>query len=804
METGHTKQIQLQALLFLCTIAIASSDILPGSTLRASEPAQIWPSPSSTFSLGFAPAEPATNPPTFVAAIAYSGGVIVWSAGHGAAVDSAGSLQFLPSGNLRLVNGSGAVFWESNTADRGVSSASLDDSGDLSLKTGDVSIWSSFRNPTDTVLPGQNFSAGMVLRSGSHSFTLLRTGNLTLTWNDTTVYWNRGVNSSVDGDPWKTATPKQVQNFSVNLRSPVLGLQSIGILSVSDPMLENPAIMAYSNDYVQGSDIYRFLRLDVDGNLRIYSSARGSGTTTMTWAAVLDQCQVPGYCGHMGICYYRDHEFQSSCECPSGNFEPIDKKDSRKGCKRKVEIRDCPGNYTMLELNHTQFLQYPTQASGSQEVFAANLSSCRMNCLGSNSCVASTSMNDGTRDCYTKSLGFLSGYRALMLPSTSYVKVCGPVLRNPPDNSKSDPSRSRVSVLIIIVMASLLGFLMFQGGLWLLCRGNGAKFGPHYALLEYASNVPVQFCFKDIWRATNGFKHRIGAGGGLGIYYKGTLVDGTVVAVKRLEGIKPGEKEFRAEVAKICCTHHLNLVRLIGFCSERTNRLLVYEFMKNGSLDSFLFSAKENSGKLLSWNRRFDIAVGIAKGIRYLHEECQEPIIHGDIKPENILLDETYNARVSDFGVTKLLNFGDDAGPDSPSFRGTRGYLAPEQLANQPATLKSDVYSFGLLLLEMVGGKRNFEASAETNGRKFSEWAREEHEKGGNARGIMDMRLLEDDRNGVDFHLVRRVMAVSFWCTQERPSLRPAMGRAVQMLEGVADVERPPPSPKSAEEFVFF
>ncbi|KAF8025072.1 hypothetical protein BT93_F2044 [Corymbia citriodora subsp. variegata] len=795
METEHAKQMQLQALVFLCTIAIASSNVPPGSTLHASKPAQAWSSPNATFSLGFAPAEPATDPPTFVAAITYSGGVIVWSAGHNATVDSDGSLQFLPSGNLRLVNGSGTVVWESNTADREVSSASLDDLGSFSLKAGDVSIWSSFRNPTDTVLPGQNFSAGMVLRSGSYSFTLLRTGNLTLTWKNSTVYWNHGVNSSVDADPWKIPNPARVQNFSVNLSSASLGLQSMGLLSVYDPMLKNPAIMAYSKDYVEGSDILRFLRLDGDGNLRIYSSARGSGTAAVTWSAVPDQCQVFGYCGDIGICYYRGHDYDPSCKCPSRNFEPIDGKDSRKGCKRKVEIRDCPGNYTMLELNHTQFLpypaQYPAESSGLQEVLAASLSSCGTNCLVSNSCVASTSMNDGTRNCYTKSLGFLSGYRASMLPSTSYVKVCAPVLLNPPDNGESYPSRSHVSSLILLVGASLLGFLMFQGGLWLWCRGNVAGFGrslPHYALLEYASSVPVQFCFKELWRSTNGFKDRIRAAAGFGTYYKGTLANGTVIAAKRLEGIKPGEKEFRVEVAKICCTHHLNLVRLIGFCCERTARLLVYEFMKNGSLDSFLFIPTENSGKLLSWNQRFDIAVGIAKGIRYLHEECQEPIIHGNIKPENILLDESYNAKVSDFGLSKLWNPGDYTSPALSSIRGTRGYLAPEQLANQPVTLKSDVYSFGLVLLEMVGGRRSFEASAETNWRKFSKWAWEEHERGKYARGILDKRLLEDDQSRVDFDQVRRVLAVSFWCAQEQPSSRPEMGRVVQMLEGVMEV----------------
>jgi serine/threonine protein kinase len=265
--------------------------------------------------------------------------------------------------------------------------------------------------------------------------------------------------------------------------------------------------------------------------------------------------------------------------------------------------------------------------------------------------------------------------------------------------------------------------------------------------------------------------------------------------VKQLEGIEQGEKQFRMEVATISSTHHLNLVRLIGFCSEGRHRLLVYEFMKNGSLDNFLFTTEEQSGRLLNWEQRFNIALGTAKGITYLHEECRDCIVHCDIKPENILLDENYKAKVSDFGLAKLINAKDHRYRTLTSVRGTRGYLAPEWLANLPITSKSDIYSYGMVLLEIVSGRRNFEVSAVTNRKKFSVWAHEEFEKG-NVNAILDQRLTDQD---VDMEQVTRAIQVSFWCIQEQPSQRPMMGKVVQMLEGIAEIERPP-APKAITE----
>ncbi|KAI0530857.1 hypothetical protein KFK09_000405 [Dendrobium nobile] len=767
--------------LFLSSIAIlivfrgesAASDIILGSTLTTRNSSS-WPSPNNTFSLTFI-SEP-QNPSLFLAAITYVGGVPIWSAGS---VDSGGTLQLQPDGNLRLSNSSGAPVWESGTANRGVNTASLDDFGNLKLINGsNFIVWETFENPTDTILESQNFTYGKVLRSGAYSFTVLQTGNLTLKWNSSIIYFNKGLNSS----------------FSSNkhLVSPVLMLQTDGILSLFDDTLPSSVVIAYSSNYGENGDMLRFIRLDKDGNLRAYSILRGSSTANSRWSAVEDQCDVFGWCGNFGICSYNDSS--PVCGCPSENFALVDPNDSTRGCKRKVEIQDCPENSTMLVLDNTQFLTYPPEVSNEQ--FFLSITACRQNCLNGVSCVASTSLADGSGFCHLKFSNFVSGYQSPSLPSTSFVKVCSPAEPFTPlagsTQFKSSSSKLKTWVVVVVVVGAILGLVAIEVGFcWFFCL-KSPKFGlssMQYALLEYASGAPVQFSFKELQRTTKGFKEKLGSGG-FGAVYKGALANKTLVAVKQLEGIEQGEKQFRMEVATISSTHHLNLVRLIGFCSEGRHRLLVYEFMKNGSLDNFLFHGE--SGKL-NWATRYRIAIGTARGITYLHEECRDCIVHCDIKPENILLDQNYNAKVSDFGLAKLINPKDHRQRTLTSVRGTRGYLAPEWLANLPVTSKSDVYSYGMVLLEIVSGRRNFDVLDET-GKKFSNWAYEEFERGG-IRSIIDKRLFAYE---IDMEQLERAVETSFWCIQEQPSQRPSMGKVVQMLEGIIEIGKPPP-PKATD-----
>lgn len=773
-------------LLFITTKSfstVAAADVQLGSTLSASDPNSKWTSPSQTFTFTFI-TDPSGASSAHFAAIIYdnSPNIPIWIAGGSdrGAVDSTATLRLLSNGNLELRNGSSnSLVWQSFTSGRGVSSAALDESGNFALRNATRSdIWSTFDNPTDTIVPSQNFTRNHVLRNGIYSFRLSNsTGNLTLLWNETILYYNSGLNSSATG----------------NWTSPSLTILPIGIITLSDPHLSSYLSLAYSSDYAPASNILRFVKLDNDGNLRIYSSAKGSGTKTVTWSAVSDQCRVFGYCGNLGICSY--NETGPVCGCPSQNFEPIDQRDSRKGCKIKVDLQNCQGNGTMMQLDHTVLLTYPPESvTDNTQVFSTGFQACRLNCLQTNPCLGSTSLADGTGFCYQKTSNFISGYHSPALPSTSFFKICGQPEPNPPvlsaNSVKRDGWRLKPWIVVVVVFVTILGLILVEGSMWWWCFRDSPKFGgmsAQYALLEYASGAPVQFSYKELQRATKGFKEKLGAGG-FGAVYKGVLANRTIAAVKQLEGIEQGEKQFRMEVATISSTHHLNLVRLIGFCSEGRHRLLVYEFMKNGSLDNFLFTTEEHSGKTLSWESRYNIALGTARGITYLHEECRDCIVHCDIKPENILLDENYNAKVSDFGLAKLINPKDHRYRTLTSVRGTRGYLAPEWLANLPITSKSDVYSFGMVLLEIVSGKRNFEVSAETNNKKFSLWAYEEFDKG-NAEAICDKQLSKSE---VDMEQVMRTIQVSFWCIQEQPSQRPVMGKVVQMLEGIIDIVKPP------------
>ncbi|KAL2335015.1 hypothetical protein Fmac_016228 [Flemingia macrophylla] len=488
--------LKSQVLFLVLVFATAAAAISPGSTLLLN---QTWSSPNANFYISLVAVQPPTTPPSYTATIVLSGGVpTVWSTG--ASVDSGGSLQFLRNGALSLVNGSGAAVWDSGTADRGATSATLEDSGNLVISNGTGTLWSSFENPTDTLLPSQNFTVGMSLKSQSYSFGLSSIGNLTLKWNNSIEYWTQGLNSSVN----------------VSLNHPVLGLTSIGLLQLSDAKLSTPVVIAYSNDYAEGnSDVWRVLKLDNDGNLRIYSTNKGSGSSTVRWTAVQDQCEVYAYCGNYGVCSYNDSS--PICGCPSENFEMVDPNDSRKGCRRKVSLSSCQGNTTMLTLDHAVILSYPPEAAS--QSFFIGISACRGNCLsGTGACFASTSLSDGSGQCVMKSEDFVSAYQNPSLPSTSYVKVCPPVDPNPPPSLGETVTKKRSKVpawvVVVIVLGTVLGLVALEGGLWVWCCRNSTRFGglsAHYALLEYASGAPVQFSYKELQQATKGKKFSIWA-----------------------------------------------------------------------------------------------------------------------------------------------------------------------------------------------------------------------------------------------------------------------------------------------------
>ncbi|KAJ9164290.1 hypothetical protein P3X46_023886 [Hevea brasiliensis] len=298
--------------------------------------------------------------------------------------------------------------------------------------------------------------------------------------------------------------------------------------------------------------------------------------------------------------------------------------------------------------------------------------------------------------------------------------------------------------------------------------------------------MPIIYSYSDIKKMTRGFKDKLGEGG-FGSVYKGKLASGRTVAIKILGKSKANGQEFINEVATIGRIHHINVVRLIGFCAERSRRALIYEFMCNGSLEKYIFSGKKEVA--LSCERMYEISLGIARGIEYLHRGCDMQILHFDIKPHNILLDENFTAKVSDFGLAKLYPT-EDSIVSLTAPRGTMGYMAPELFYKNIGGIsyKADVYSFGMLLMEMAGRRKNLNAFAQHSSQiYFPSWVYDQL--------LMAKNIEIEDATEEEKKIIKKMMIVALWSIQMKPCDRPSMNRIVEMLEGEVESLHMPPKP---------
>ncbi|WJX15096.1 hypothetical protein P8452_05281 [Trifolium repens] len=301
----------------------------------------------------------------------------------------------------------------------------------------------------------------------------------------------------------------------------------------------------------------------------------------------------------------------------------------------------------------------------------------------------------------------------------------------------------------------------------------------------------ARYSYSDIKKITNFFKNKLGQGG-YGSVYKGKLHDERVVAVKVLSESKGDGEDFINEVASISRTSHVNVVRLLGFCLDGSKKALIYEYMPNGSLEKFIYEEKYpiKDDPQLDCKTLFDIAVGVARGLEYLHRGCNTRILHFDIKPHNILLDDDFCPKISDFGLAKIC-------PRKESIvsifgaRGTPGYIAPELFSRNfgGVSHKSDVYSYGMMVLEMVGRRKNIKVEVDCSSELyFPHWIYKRLELN------QDLGL-KCIKNEIDEEMVRKMTVVSLWCIQTDPTHRPAMHKVVEMLEGSLQVLEIPPKP---------
>ncbi|KAL4573380.1 hypothetical protein LXL04_020183 [Taraxacum kok-saghyz] len=308
---------------------------------------------------------------------------------------------------------------------------------------------------------------------------------------------------------------------------------------------------------------------------------------------------------------------------------------------------------------------------------------------------------------------------------------------------------------------------------------------------QYGSLGTKRYTYADIKKMTNSFQVKLGQGG-FGTVFKGKLSDGRLVAVKILNSSKASGQEFINEVASIGRTSHVNIVMLLGFCFDHTKKALVYEFMSNGSLEKFIYGQiPQSTSEHICVEKLYEIALAIAQGLDYLHRGCKTRILHLDIKPHNILLDEDFCPKIADFGLAKLYSRKESI-VSMLEARGTIGYIAPEVFNRNfgGVSHKSDVYSYGMLILEMVGGRKNVDVgvgSGHTSEIYFPYWIYSRLEK--------DEFLLDSVTTVEENDSARKMTIVGLWCIQNDPRQRPSISEVIEMLEGSMEALEIPPKP---------
>ncbi|XP_024961158.1 G-type lectin S-receptor-like serine/threonine-protein kinase At5g24080 [Cynara cardunculus var. scolymus] len=737
----------------------------------------------SVFVAGFLPLSNSTD--RFIFSVYYfntsgSERTVIWSVNGDSPVNISTPLLITASGELRL--GEIPFPGDPKSSNSTTPLLELGDNGELSFGS-----WSSFLYPTNTIVPNQNISGTRALsvRGGTFLFD-----GKQLVFNST--YDNQS----------------QYYENSNKFRL----LTDLGMVQQ-----ENSATFITS-DY--GDQALRRLTLDDNGNLRIYSLDSSSRQWKVVWQAVAELCRIKGTCGRNSICRYGEDYDSTVCDCPPG-FQ----KNSGTGdeCRRKVGL----GKDTkFLQLDYVNFSGGSGQGD-EWSIKALNFTMCQRECLNDPGCFGFGYKYDGQQFCVlvkklyygiwspaTEAAFFLrvdqserdvTNFTGLtsVLETTCPVRVSLPL---PPEESKS--TTRNIAIISTLFAAELIsGVAFFWAFLkkYVKYRDMARTFG-----LEFLpAGGPKRFSYAELKTATNDFSTTNVVGkGGFGDVYKGVLTDHRIVAVKCLKNVTGGDNEFWAEVTIIARMHHLNLVRLWGFCAEKGQRILVYEYVPNGSLDKFLF----HSGKveytnddqdveesrllerkpILDWGIRYRIALGVARAIAYLHEECLEWVLHCDIKPENILLGADFCPKISDFGLSKLRKKEDMV--SYSRMRGTRGYMAPEWVKSDQITPKADVYSFGMVLLEMVTGVRNFDiqgSKMDSEDWYFPRWAFEKVYKEMNIEDILDNQIKASYDSRMHEEMITRMVKTAIWCLQDRPEMRPSMGKVAKMLEGTVEIIEP-------------
>ncbi|XP_030973690.1 G-type lectin S-receptor-like serine/threonine-protein kinase LECRK2 [Quercus lobata] len=803
-----------------------------GSSLSPSANRTSWLSPSGLFAFGFYPQ--GNGFAIGIWLVDQPQNTIVWTAyRNNSPVTSKATLDLTRDGKLLFRTEEGE---ENPVADVSAASASMLDSGNFVLydNSSDV-IWESFEYPTDTILGGQNVSYGKDLvssvsgsdhSSGRFYLRMQSDGNLVSypvnnTDNSENAYWSSatiisdnfasGVHCSankisdnvaaVTTDPYERGAVGRggcSNSYTRSCGRPGgyggsrgtsggsirLSLNQRGLLSLIDCNSSIISVLvnnSYSGDK-ETTIIYRAI-LDSDGILKLYSHrffGNKSSEMIMEWSSLVDQCDVKGFCGFNSYCLGMG--FLAECLCFPG-FHFVNHKNKFLGCNDKFSVDGCSSSNGPMIPHYSTALPNISWGDYPYSMVRTKQENCESSCLDDCNCGAALYMN-GTCNKYKLPLRY---GRSQNLSAIAFFK----------DRRNGDHHRSNPKILmdgkkkiILILSLSLGSIACLCSVIAISCFFQYRRQVHWYRKLSENVNVGFandftlrSFSYNELESATDGFSQALSTGS-FGSVYKGSLSIGSVtdrtIAVKRLEKFEEeGERKFQGEMTAIGRTHHKNLVQLLGFCIEGTRKLLVYDYMTNGSLADLLFKAKKRP----LWKERVRIALEVARGIYYLHQECEVHIIHCNLKPENILMDDTWTAKISDFGLARLSVPNQTR--TTMGIEGTSGYSAPEWQKKSLISVKADIYSFGVMLLEIVCCRSNIEVNVSTADEiLLSSWVY-------NCFVVGELDKLVEEEN-VDMKTLERMVKVGLWCIQEDPALRPPMKNVILMLEGTMDIAVPP------------
>ncbi|XP_052307807.1 G-type lectin S-receptor-like serine/threonine-protein kinase RKS1 isoform X6 [Populus trichocarpa] len=729
---------------------------------------------------------------------------VVWVANRDNPINgTSGVLAINKQGNLVIYenNRSSVPVWSTNVAASSMTNctAQLQDSGNLVLVQQDSKrvLWQSFDHATDTLLPGMKL--GLDLKIGlNRSLSSWKskddpgTGTIVL-----------GIDPS--GFPQLFLYKSQTRRWRVG---PWTGLRWSGV-----PQMATTYI--FGNTFVSSVDEVSYSYSINNPSLISRMVVNESGVVQRLtwndpdkqwfgiWYAPKEPCDTYGQCGPNSNCDpYQTNNFM--CKCLRG-FEPKSPqewylRDGSRGCVRKPNVSTCHGGEGFVKLAR---VKVPDTSMASANM-SLRLKECARECLRNCSCTAYASADE-------RGLGCLRWYGDLVDTRTFsdvgqeiYIRVDRAELAK---YEKSGPLANKGIQAILIVSVGVTLFLIIFLVCWfvkkrrkardrkrrnefplsLTSRSNSWRDLPIKEFEEgtTSSDLPL-FDLSVMAAATNNFSdaNKLGEGG-FGSVYKGLLHDGKEIAVKRLAKYSgQGINEFRNEVELIAKLQHRNLVRILGCCIQGREKMLIYEYLPNKSLDSFIFNEPRRSQ--LDWSTRHNIICGIARGILYLHEDSRLRIIHRDLKASNVLLDASMNPKISDFGMARIFGV-DQIEANTNRVVGTYGYMSPEYAMQGLFSVKSDVYSFGILLLEVITGRKNSNFYDESNfsslvGYVWDLW------REGRALELVD--TLMGDSYPED--QVLRCIQIGLLCVQESAMDRPSMSNVVFMLSNDTTL----PSPK--------